>query len=121
MWNKNWTVARRYFGYFRYDTEEVLEVLKELSQLLSLYVNFFQPSVKLKEKRRNGGKVWRIYDEPKTPFERVVEHPGVPEMVKEELQRKYEELNPANLRRKILRLQEKLFRLATPVKGVTYE
>ena len=41
--------------------------------------------------------------------------------VKEELRRKYEELNPAELRRRILRFQRRLFRLATPVKGVVYE
>jgi len=118
---KNWTVARRYFGYFRYDREEALRVLKELSGLLSLYVNFFQPSVKLKEKRQKGGRVRRVYDEPKTPFERVLEHPRVSEVLKAELQRKYEGLNPADLRRKILRLQQELFRLATPLRGITYE
>jgi hypothetical protein len=118
---KNWTVARRYFGYFRYDTEESLKVLKELSELLSLYVNFFQVSVRVKEKRREGSKVRRVYDEPKTPFERVLEHQRIPEMVKEELRRRYEGLNPAELRRRILRLQRRLFRLATPVKGVVYE
>jgi transposase InsO family protein len=118
---KNWTVARRYFGYLRYDTDEALKVLKELSRLLSFYVNFFQPSVKLQEKRRNGGKVRRIYDEPKTPFERVLKHPGVPKTVEEDLRRKYQELNPADLRRKILRLEEKLFNLATPIKGVLHE
>ena len=118
---KNWTVARRYFGYFRYDREEALRVLKELSGLLGLYVNFFQPSVKLKEKRRKGGRVRRVYDEPKTPFERVLEHPKVSEVLKAELQRRYEGLNPADLRRKILRLQQELFRLATPLRGITYE
>ena len=70
--------------------------------------------MRVKEKRR-------IYDEPKTPFERVLEHPGIPEGVKEELRRSYEGLNPAELRRRILRLQRRLFRLATLVKGVVYE
>ena len=62
---KNWSVARRYFGYFRYDTEEAFQVLKELSRLLSLYVNFFQPSVKLREKVKKNGREKRIYEEPK--------------------------------------------------------
>ncbi len=96
-------------------------MLKELSRLLSFYVNFFQPSVKLREKVKKNGREKRIYEEPRTPFERVLEAPGISEEVKEALRKKYEELNPADLRRKILRLQQKLFRLATPVKGVTYE
>ncbi|MBX6422595.1 hypothetical protein [Thermosulfurimonas sp. F29] len=77
--------------------------------------------MKLIEKRRIGSNVKKIYEEPKTPYERVPEHPAIPEDTKEELRQKYEELNPAELRRKILRLQRRLFGLATPVKGVTYE
>jgi len=67
------------------------------------------------------GRVRRVYDDPKTPFERVLEHPKVSEVLKAELQRRYEGLNPADLRRKILRLQQELFRLATPLRGITYE
>ena len=118
---KNWTVARRYLGYFRYDTEEALEVMRELTRLLSLYVNFFRPSMKLKEKRQKDGRIRRIYDQPKTPYQRVLEHPKIPEETKERLRKRYEELNPAELRRKILHLQGRLFALATPVKGVEYE
>ena len=118
---KNWSVARRYFGYFRYDTEEALRVLKDLSGLLSFYVNFFQPSVKLKEKVRSGGRVKRVYDDPKTPFERVMECPGISKEIKEKLLEIYDRLNPADLIRRILKLQRRLFELATPVKGVFYE
>ena len=98
-----------------------LEVMRELTRLLSLYVNFFRPSMKLKEKRQKDGRIRRIYDQPKTPYQRVLEHPKIPEETKERLRKRYEELNPAELRRKILGLQQKLFGLATPVKGVEYE
>ncbi len=118
---KNWSVARRYFGYWRYETERSLEVMRELGELLSLYINFFQPSVKLVEKVRVGARVRRKYDEPKTPYERVLEAGGISEETKEVLRRTYERLNPAELRRKILRLQRMLIRLATPVEGVTHE
>jgi len=37
------------------------------------------------------------------PYERVLEQPAIAEKTKEELGRKYEELNPRDLRRKILR------------------
>jgi len=118
---KNWSIARRFLGYFRYDTDQALEVLEKLSKLLSLYVNFFQVSVKLKKKIRSGSKIKKVYDEPKTPFERVTEHPMVSEEVKEKLLKRYDRLNPAELRRKIFKLQEKLFRLTTPVRGKFYE
>lgn len=121
MEQKNWSIGRRYLGYFRYDTPEALEVMKELEELISLYVNYFQPSVKLKEKLRVGGKVKRIYEEPKTPYQRVLESPDVAQQVKQRLVEKYRQLNPAELHRKIEVLQEKLYSLATPVRGVRYK
>lgn len=59
---KNWSIDRRFLGYFRYDTDQALEILKKLSKLLSLYVNFFQVSVKLKKKIRDGSKIKKVYD-----------------------------------------------------------
>jgi hypothetical protein len=48
-----------------------------------LYVNFFQPSFKLKEKRREDAKVIKRYHDASTPYERVLAHPIVAEAVKE--------------------------------------
>jgi len=47
--------------------------MAELEALLGIYINFFQPSVKLKHKIRVGTKVKRVYNPAKTPFERVLE------------------------------------------------
>jgi hypothetical protein len=41
-----------------------------------LHVNFFQPSFKLREKRREGAKVIKRYHPPATPYERALAHPG---------------------------------------------
>ena len=38
-------------------------------------MNFFQPSFKLKEKRREGAKVIKRYHAPVTPYERALAHP----------------------------------------------
>ncbi|MGC8881165.1 MAG: DDE-type integrase/transposase/recombinase [Minisyncoccia bacterium] len=118
---KNWSIGRRYFGYYRYEGEQALKVMKEMSILLSLYVNYFQPCVKLLEKTRSGARVKKIYDVPKTPFERVLEREDVALEIKEELKEIYEKLNPAELRERILQLQDKLFKLATSVRGIKYE
>ena len=118
---KNWSVGRRYLGYFRYDTEKALGVLAELSEQLRFYVNFFIPSVKLVKKIRTGSKTKKIYDSPKTPFQRLLEHPGTPEDVKQRLRQLYRSLNPAELHRRIKRLQRMLFSSATQLHGVDYE
>jgi hypothetical protein len=48
-------------------------------------VNFFQPSFKLKEKRREGAKIIKRYHAPATPFERALAHPKVTRAVKARL------------------------------------
>jgi len=110
---KNWSVVRRAAGYMRYDTPEELETLNEIYKHLRLYTNFFQPVMKLKEKTREGSKVTKRYDVPKTPYRRVLESEQVDEEVKERLKRQYITLNPAELKRSIAKLQEKLFKLST--------
>ena len=118
---KNWSIGRRYFGYFRYDTPKALEVMKELSEVISYYVNYFQPSVKLAYRVREGSRIKRVYELPRTPYERVFMHRDVPDEVRERVEEVYKGLNPAELHRKIERLRRRLYSLATPVKGVYYE
>ncbi len=110
---KNYSVVRRAVGYFRYDTEEELKVVNELYQYLRLYTNFFQPTMKLIEKTRIGSKVIKKHDRATTPYQRVLNCPEIPETVKRRLKRQYSKLNPASLKRKITRLQDKLIRMAT--------
>jgi hypothetical protein len=105
---KNNSVVRRYVGYLRYDTPEELQMLNELYGWLRLYVNFFQPSAKLMSKSRVGSKVKKLYDEPKSPYQRVTDSPHVSEQRKQKLRDQFGTLNPAELHRRILRLQGKL-------------
>ena len=44
---KNWSVVRRLVGYDRYSSRPALETLNRVYDLLRLYVNFFQPVMKL--------------------------------------------------------------------------
>jgi len=112
---KNGHVVRRFVGHFRYDTPQALDLLYELEYKAGLFVNFFKPTRKLVEKVREGTKVKRVYDDPKPPYQRVLEDPTVPEEVKEKLRQRFEELKIGALRKEILRLQQALFALASPV------
>ena len=105
---KNYTVLRRFIGYARYDTEEQLGIVKEILKLVEPYVNFFQPVMKLREKHRVGARVSRKYDVAKTPYQRLKESSilSIEKVVK--LEESYLSLNPADLRRKIAKLQDKL-------------
>ena len=71
---KNWTHVKKFVGYLRYDTEEELRMLNDLYRNeLRLYKYFFQPVIKLISKERIGGRVHRKYDDPRTPYHRVME------------------------------------------------
>ena len=108
---KNNSVIRRNVGYFRYDTQEELELLNDIYKQLRLLINFFYPCMKLIRKERIGGKVKKVYDKPKTPYQRLLESDLVKENIKVLLKNKYIKLNPARLKRKLVSLQNKLINL----------
>ena len=110
---KNYSVIRRTVGYSRYDTDNELSILNELYSYLRLYVNFFQPVRKLIKKKRIGSKVIKRYDEAKTPYRRVLASPNIKEEIKMKLKSQYAMLNPAELKRKINNLQNRLLKLNT--------
>jgi hypothetical protein len=107
---KNWSIVRRAVGYNRYDTEEQLDLLNRLHALLRLYTNFFLPVMKLQKKVRVNGKVKRIYDDPRTPYARVLECEHVSDSDKAELREAYGYLNLMTLRHQINGLQDQLQR-----------
>lgn len=110
---KNYSVVRRSVGYLRYDTEEELRILNELYAYLRLYTNFFQPQMKLTSKTRVGSKVKKRYDQARTPYQRIIVSEDISEEKKDALKEEYAKLNPAELKREITRLQNKLIKLAS--------
>ena len=105
---KNYSVVRRAVGYQRYDTEEELAILNELYGHLRFYTNYFQPVMKLVEKTRIGSRVVKRHDKAQTPYQRVLQSPLIPEENKSRMQKLYAKLNPAELKRKITKLQNRL-------------
>lgn len=112
---KNNSVVRRCVGYPRYESQDALLLLNELYGQYRLLVNFFLPSAKLREKTRDGSKVVRRYDSPRTPCDRVLAHPGVAPADKDRLAALRETLNPARIARQVAALQSHLVDLAAPV------
>jgi hypothetical protein len=98
---KNWSVVRRLIGYDRYDSPQALDRFNALYQDVRLYVNFFQPSLKLVEKHRVDNKVRKKYDLAQTPYQRVLQSSAVTEADKGALRQAYVNLNPVVLRRNI--------------------
>jgi len=109
---KNYSVVRRAVGYTRYDSPAQLKLLNELYSHLRLYTNYFQPVMKLIQKERHGAKVKKTYDRPQTPYQRLLEMPSIGKAMRRRLQTEYAALNPAQLKREITRLQDRLLKSA---------
>ena len=105
---KNGAVVRRLVGYGRFDGVETARVMARLYAAARLHVNFFQPSFKLKEKRREGAKVIKRYHAPATPYERALAHPQLSKAIKQRLRETYRGLDPMALLAEIRAAQEEL-------------
>ncbi len=109
---KNWSVVRHTVGYDRLETQAEFHLLQSIYADLRLYVNFFQPVLKLLTKVRISDKFVRRYDLARTPYQRVLEHPLVTVQQKAHLTHLYVSLNPVSLRTSIDQKLAKLWRIA---------
>ena len=78
-------------------------------------LNFFMPTQKLKSKIRIGSKEIRVYDEPRSPFQRLIESDELLRQTKESLLKQIALYNPVKLQHNvniaILRLRQRLAQL----------
>jgi len=109
---KNWSVVRHTVGYDRWETEQELALLESIYDDLRLYINFFQPSLKLIAKERIGNKTIKRYDTAKTPYQRVLERKDISLEAKARLVQIYIQLNPVELRRRIDQKIAKLWKIS---------
>jgi hypothetical protein len=71
--------------------------------------NFFCPSVKLLDKQRIGSKTIKRYDSPKTPYQRILEAPHIPQETKNAMTKYLETLNPFLLKKIISEKLKRIF------------
>jgi len=97
---KNGDVVRKAVGYHRYDTPEEAQELAQLYSFLCPLTNYFYPSIKIIGKTRlASGKVKKLYDRPKTPFQRLLESKDISVTVKKQLKLRAAQLNPISLKK----------------------
>ena len=94
---KNGSVIRRFVGYRRFSGLIAGQCLARLYRMVRLYVNYFQPSFKLRSKTRDGAKVKKRYHKPATPCERLLAHASVSDAAKEALRAELAPLDPVEL------------------------
>src|SRR5437588_8640625 len=109
---KNGAIVRQVVGYDRLVGEHAYRQLTELYRALRLYVNCFQPSMKLLSKQRDGKKVRRVYDAAKTPLQRLLLSDILPAHKQQELLEVVQALDPIGLFQQVEQLQQAVFRCA---------
>lgn len=109
---KNGNIVRRIIGYERYSSKAAYQCLDRLYYLLRLYVNFFQPTMKLLSKTRHGAKVHKVYEKAQTPYQRLIILGVLKEAKQRELTTTYRGLNPVRLLKQINETLEQLWKLA---------
>jgi hypothetical protein len=95
---KNWTHVRKLMGWDRYDSPQALAAMNSLYEKeLPLYMNLFQPSVKLLKTKRKGSRKNRLYSRPLTPLDRLLASEHIDQSQKEKLMALRESLDPFEL------------------------
>jgi hypothetical protein len=103
---RNWSIARRIIGHDRYSSGAALEAMDQIYGMLRLYVNFFQPTMKLAGKtwhRSRAGKVYarKVYAPAQTPYRRLLASGLLSDDRRREFAAIYDGLNPILLRQQL--------------------
>jgi len=111
---KNWTHIRQWLGYYRFDNPDIVPLLNDLyKNEWGLFHNFFLPSVKLMAKNRVGSQTIKKHDDPKTPYQRLLESDHIDAQIKLKLIEQFKKLNPFELREGIEVKLKNIFKLAS--------
>jgi hypothetical protein len=109
---KNGDVVRRHTFHQRYDTAAELKLLNALCALVRVPLNVFTATTKVIGWRSNKhGKKTRIYDKPRTPYQRVIDSGILTGAKAAELAELMDTTNPADLSRRITTIQTRLIAL----------
>ena len=106
---KNWTHVRQWLGYERIEKADLVALINELYRTWGLLHNFFCPTLKLESKVRHGSKSKRKYGRPQTPHQRLLDCPDLSAAQKVQLQARFQQLNPLDLKNKLEEQLKTLF------------
>lgn len=109
---KNWSCVRQLFGYERLGQAAMVKLMNDLyANEFSLLTNYFYPTLKLASKARDGSKCVRKHSKPVTPAQRLIDHPKLPQDIRDELSARMETLNPFQLQKEMQRKLKAVFNL----------
>ena len=109
--NGDW--VRKHAFRYRYETGAEVALLNELWDLVMARKNHLLPCVKaIGFTQTKAGRKKRVYDAPRTPYQRLLDAGVLDEKTRARLQREHANLNPARITRRINQIQKQLIDLA---------
>ena len=110
--NGDW--VRRHAFRYRYETDAEMALLNELWTLVMARKNHLLPCVKAIDwTHTTAGRKKRVYDKPRTPYQRLLDTGVLDEKTRTRLEREHLKLNPARTTRRINQIQQQLIELAS--------
>jgi len=104
---RNDSIPRRYLGYERIGFIDLVPLINYYySEIVCPLQNHFFPTFKLKDKVRVKSRTKRVYDDPVTPYSRVMASPDVPQDFKDRLFLQHQKINPV----KLVKLEHKVIK-----------
>jgi hypothetical protein len=99
---KNWSQVRHLFGYDRFENPKLVALMNDLyANEWSQLQNHFCPTLKLKEKSREGSRYKKRYHSPETPYQRVMASNVISPSFRQKIENLHATLNPFDLKRRI--------------------
>ena len=109
--NGDW--VRKHAFRYRYETEAEMALLNELWGLVMARKNHLLPCVKATGwTHTRSGRKKRVYDAPRTPYQRLLDVDALDQTTAARLAREHERLNPARITKRINQIQRHLIDLA---------
>lgn len=104
---------RKHAFRYRYETDTELALLNELWDLVMKRKNHLLPCVKaIGWTETTAGRKKRTYDQPKTPYQRLLDLDILDETAYAAIKLEHDALNPAAITRRINQIQRQLIDLA---------
>lgn len=98
---KNWTHVRQLFGHQRLEHAALVPLMNGIYSDWNRWQNHFRPTFKLKCKEKLGSRYRRRYARPQTPYQRLVNCPGLSPQSRHQLKLQHKTLNPVLLKKNI--------------------
>lgn len=117
---RNGHIIRKKVGYIRIDCREAVDALNQYYDVLCLFYNHFIAVRRTKEKNRVGSRYQRKFEQPKPPYQQVMESNEISSERKIKLKKNHESLNMFKLQSKMEKLLQKVYDIQKKKRGKLY-